>query len=68
MSSMYQDKDNDFFSNRCIKLKSEDPYGDNPALELLDITFTIIFAKPMEPSHIGIQTIDDNNNYDLTYT
>ena len=42
-----------------------DPYGDNPALEFLDITFTLIFAKPMEPSHVGIQTIDDTNNYDL---
>ena len=37
------------------------------ALELLDITFTIIFAKPMESSHIGIQTIDHITNYDLVY-
>ena len=36
-------------------------------LELLDITFTIIFAKPMEPSHIAIQTIDDAANYELVY-
>jgi hypothetical protein len=47
--------------------KVEDPYGDNPALEVLDITFTIIFAKPMEPSHIGIQTIDLITNYELVY-
>ena len=47
--------------------KVEDPYGDNGALELLDITFTIIFAKPMEASHIGIQTIDHITNYDLVY-
>ena len=36
-------------------------------LELLDVTFTIIFAKPMEPSHIAIQTIDDATNYELVY-
>jgi hypothetical protein len=39
----------------------------NRPLELLDITFTIIFAKPMEPSHIAIQTIDDAANYELVY-
>jgi len=47
--------------------KVTDPYGDNLALEVLDITFTIIFAKPMEPSHIGIQTIDLITNYELIY-
>ena len=39
----------------------------NRPLELLDITFTIIFAKPMETSHIAIQTIDDAANYELVY-
>ena len=34
---------------------------------MLDITFTIIFAKPMESSHIAIQTIDDAANYELVY-
>jgi hypothetical protein len=48
------------------------PYRDdgkkpNRPLELLDITFTIIFAKPMETSHIAIQTIDDGRNYELVY-
>ena len=48
------------------------PYRDdgkkpNRPLELLDITFTIIFAKPMETSHIAIQTIDDWRNYELVY-
>ena len=39
----------------------------NRPLDLLDITFTIIFAKPMESSHIAIQTIDDAANYELVY-
>ena len=61
------DKDKIFSAVGVQTEKVTDPYGDNPALEFLDITFTLIFAKPMEPSHIGIQTIDDTNNYDLTY-
>ena len=61
------DKDKIFSAVGVETEKVTDPYGDNPALELLDITFTLIFAKPMEPSHIGIQTIDDINNYDLVY-
>ncbi|MDC0202359.1 DUF2341 domain-containing protein [Candidatus Nitrosopelagicus sp.] len=61
------DKDKIFSAVGVQTEKVTDPYGDNPALELLDITFTLIFAKPMEPSHVGIQTIDDTNNYDLTY-
>ena len=43
------------------------PYRDNDLLEVLDITFTIIFAKPIEPSHIAIQTIDEARNYELVY-
>ena len=61
------DKDKIFSAVGAITEKVEDPYGDNGALELLDITFTIIFAKPMEPSHIGIQTVDYITNYDLVY-
>jgi len=61
------DKDKIFSAVGAVTERIEDPYGDNPALELLDITFTLIFAKPMESSHIGIQTIDDINNYDLVY-
>ena len=61
------DKDKIFSAVGVETEKVTDPYGDNPALELLDITFTLIFAKPMEPSHIGIQTTDDINNYDLVY-
>jgi len=61
------DKDKIFSAVGVETEKVTDPYGDNPSLELLDITFTLIFAKPMEPSHIGIQTIDDINNYDLVY-
>ena len=61
------DKDKIFSAVGVQTEKVTDPYGDNPALEFLDITFTLIFAKPMEPSHVGIQTIDDTNNYDLTY-
>ena len=61
------DKDKIFSAVGAITEKVEDPYGDNGALELLDITFTIIFAKPMETSHIGIQTIDHITNYDLVY-
>ena len=64
---MYQDNDKIFSTVGASSEKIEDPYGDNPSLELLDITFTIIFAKPMEPSHIGIQTIDHITNYDLVY-
>ena len=61
------DKDKIFSAVGAVTERIEDPYGDNPALELLDITFTIIFAKPMEASHIGIQTIDHITNYDLVY-
>ena len=61
------DKDKIFSAVGAVTEKVEDPYGDNSALELLDITFTIIFAKPMESSHIGIQTIDHITNYDLVY-
>ena len=64
---MYQDDDDIFLLTGASSEKVEDPYGDNEALELLDITFTIIFAKPMESSHIGIQTIDHITNYDLVY-
>ena len=64
---MYQDDDDIFLLTGASSEKVEDPYGDNGALELLDITFTIIFAKPMESSHIGIQTIDHITNYDLVY-
>ena len=61
------DKNKIFSAVGAVTEKVEDPYGDNRALELLDITFTIIFAKPMESSHIGIQTIDHITNYDLVY-
>ena len=61
------DKDKIFSAVGAVTEKIEDPYGDNGALELLDITFTIIFAKPMEASHIGIQTIDHITNYELVY-
>ena len=61
------DKGKIFSAVGAVTEKVEDPYGDNEALELLDITFTIIFAKPMESSHIGIQTIDHITNYDLVY-
>ena len=61
------DKDKIFSAVGAVTERIEDPYGDNSALELLDITFTIIFAKPMESSHIGIQTIDHITNYDLVY-
>ena len=64
---MYQDDDDIFLLTGASSEKVEDPYGDNEALELLDITFTIIIAKPMESSHIGIQTIDHITNYDLVY-
>ena len=64
---VYQDDDGIFLSTGASAEKVEDPYGDNPALELLDITFTIFFAKPMEPSHIGIQTIDLITNYEFVY-
>ena len=61
------DKDKIFSAVGVETEKVIDPYGDNPALEVLDITFTIIFAKPMEPSHIGIQTVDLITNYELIY-
>jgi hypothetical protein len=64
---VYQDDDGIFLSTGASAERIEDPYGDNGALELLDITFTIFFAKPMEASHIGIQTIDHITNYDLVY-
>ena len=61
------DKDKIFSAVGVETEKVIDPYGDNPALEVLDITFTIFFAKPMEPSHIGIQTIDLITNYEFVY-
>ena len=64
---IHQDDDGIFLLTGASAEIVEDPYGDNPALELLDITFTMIFAKPMESSHIGIQTIDHITNYDLVY-
>ena len=64
---IHQDDDGIFLLTGASAEKVEDPYGDNPALELLDITFTMIFAKPMKSSHIGIQTIDHITNYDLVY-
>jgi len=45
----------------------KDPYGDNQGLELLDITFSLIFTKPMETSHVAIQVVDHITNYELVY-
>ena len=64
---VYQDDNGIFFLTGASSEKITNPYGDNDLLEVLDITFTIIFAKPMEPSHIGIQTIDYMRNYELVY-
>ena len=64
---VHQDDNGIFFLTGASSEKITNPYGDNDLLEVLDITFTIIFAKPMEPSHIGIQTIDYMRNYELVY-
>ena len=64
---VHQDDTGMVFLTGASSEKITNPYGDNDLLEVLDITFTIIFAKPMEPSHIGIQTIDYMRNYELVY-
>jgi len=65
------DKNNIFALVGASSEVAVNPYHEdgklNRPLDLLDITFTIIFAKPMEPSHIAIQTIDDAANYELVY-
>ena len=67
----FTDKNNIFALVGASSEVAVNPYHEdgklNRPLELLDITFTIIFAKPMEPSHIAIQTIDDAANYELVY-
>ncbi len=45
----------------------KDPYGDNQGLEFLDITFSLMFTKPMETSHVAIQVVDHITNYELVY-
>ena len=62
-----QDDNGIFLVTGASSEKITNPYGDNDHLEVLDITFTIVFAKPMESSHIGIQTIDYMRNYELVY-
>ena len=62
-----QDDNGIFLVTGASSEKITNPYGDNERLEVLDITFTIVFAKPMESSHIGIQTIDYMRNYELVY-
>ena len=68
---MTYDKNNIFALVGASSEVAVNPYYEDGKLkrplELLDITFTIIFAKPMEPSHIAIQTIDDAANYQLVY-
>ena len=61
------DKENIFAEVNITSEKVTDPYNDNKSLDLLDVTLSIIFAKTMEPSHIGIQTIDYMTNYDMVY-
>ena len=66
------DKNNIFALVGASSEVTVNPYRDdnkkpNRPLELLDITFTIIFSKPIESSHIAIQTIDDSANYELVY-
>ncbi len=67
----FTDKNNIFALVGASSEVAVNPYYEDGKLkrplELLDITFTIIFAKPMEPSHIAIQTIDDAANYELVY-
>ncbi|MBT5170926.1 MAG: hypothetical protein HOL90_01415 [Candidatus Nitrosopelagicus sp.] len=67
----FTDKNNIFALVGASSEVAVNPYYEDGKLkrplELLDITFTIIFAKPMEPSHIAIQTIDDAANYQLVY-
>jgi len=67
----FTDKNNIFALVGASSEVAVNPYYEDGKLkrplELLDITFTIIFAKPMEPSHIAIQTIDDAVNYQLVY-
>ena len=46
---------------------SENPYGDDPQLALLDVTFKVLFNNPMDASHIAVQSIDDMNNYQIIY-
>jgi hypothetical protein len=67
----FTDKNNIFALVGASSEVAVNPYYEDGKLkrplDLLDITFTIIFAKPMESSHIAIQTIDDAANYELVY-
>ena len=58
---------NDIFDGDASSAITINPYGDDSALKLLDVTFKIMFTQPMETSHIGIQTIDEDGNYQLLY-
>ena len=55
------DKDK-IFSAVGVSHDVTNPYPDIPKLEMMDITFTIIFAKPMETSHIVMELWDNKRN------
>ena len=43
------------------------PYGDNPSLEMLDVTFKIMFTSPMDTSHMAMQSVDSVGNNQIIY-
>ena len=55
------DKDK-IFSAIGVSHDVTNPYPDIPKQEMMDITFTVIFAKPMETSHIVMELWDDKRN------
>ena len=55
------------FSNDVSSVLVSNPYGDDPSLRMLDVSFKIMFTEPMDTSHVAIQTIDESGNYQIIY-
>ena len=64
-SVKYIDK-NDIFSAVGVTHEVTKPYP-NINQEMMDITFTVIFAKPMETSHIIVELWDQKRNSERIY-
>ena len=59
--------DNNLFNADVSSAVVTNPYGDDSSLELLDVTFKVMFNGPMDTSHIAVQSIDDMGNYQIIY-
>jgi len=58
---------NKIFSAVGVTHEVTKPYPNVPNQEMMDITFTVIFAKPMETSHIIVELWDQKRNNDRIY-